>query len=158
MEWYVHGRLTLVIPFNPLGPSDTVRQIQNGRYFPDVIFKCIFLNENVWILLDISLKFVLGVQLTIFQHWFRSGLGIWQATSHSLNQLWLVYWRLYASIGLSELRLLTLGTELSRCSIVRIIVADALDPCVARTAATMILTMFLSHMRKDFNYPWHVNV
>ena len=30
----------------------------NGRHFPDIIFKCIFLNENVWILIMISLKFV----------------------------------------------------------------------------------------------------
>ena len=27
-------------------------------FFPDDIFKCIFLNENVWILIEISLKFV----------------------------------------------------------------------------------------------------
>ena len=31
---------------------------QNGRYFPDDIFKCIFLNENVWIPVKISLKYV----------------------------------------------------------------------------------------------------
>ena len=31
---------------------------QNGHYFLDDIFKCIFLNENVSILLKISLKFV----------------------------------------------------------------------------------------------------
>ena len=31
---------------------------QNGRHFPDDIFKWIFLNENVWILINISLKFV----------------------------------------------------------------------------------------------------
>ena len=31
---------------------------QNGRHFPDNIFKCIFLNGNVWILVRISLKFV----------------------------------------------------------------------------------------------------
>ena len=30
----------------------------NGRNFPDNIFKCIFLNENVLILIKISLKFV----------------------------------------------------------------------------------------------------
>ena len=30
----------------------------NGRHFPDDIFKCIFLNENVLILIKISLKFV----------------------------------------------------------------------------------------------------
>ena len=39
------------------------------------------------------------VQLTIFQHWF----GAIQATSHYLNQWWLVYRRIYASHGLSEL-------------------------------------------------------
>ena len=27
--------------------------------FPDDIFKCIFLNKNVWIVIKISLKFVL---------------------------------------------------------------------------------------------------
>ena len=31
---------------------------QNGRHFPDDIFKCIFLNENVWISIKISLMFV----------------------------------------------------------------------------------------------------
>ena len=31
---------------------------QDGRHFPDDIFKCIFLNENVWISIRISLKFV----------------------------------------------------------------------------------------------------
>ena len=31
---------------------------QNGLYFLDNIFKCIFLNKNVWILIMISLKFV----------------------------------------------------------------------------------------------------
>ena len=37
---------------NTLGPR------QNGRHFPDAIFKCIFFNENVWIVIKISLKFV----------------------------------------------------------------------------------------------------
>ena len=35
------------------------------------------------------------VQLTIFQHWFRSWLGATQVTSHNLDQWWLVYWRIY---------------------------------------------------------------
>ena len=30
----------------------------NGRHFPDDLFKCIFLNENVLISIKISLKFV----------------------------------------------------------------------------------------------------
>ena len=37
---------------------NTLRLRQNGRHFADDIFKCIFLNENVWISLKISLKFV----------------------------------------------------------------------------------------------------
>ena len=37
---------------------NTLRPRQNGRYFPDDIFKCIFFNENVWITIQISLKFV----------------------------------------------------------------------------------------------------
>ena len=37
---------------------NTLRPRQNGRHFPDDIFKCIFLNENVWISISISLKFV----------------------------------------------------------------------------------------------------
>ena len=37
---------------------NTLRPRQNGRHFADDTFKCIFLNENVWILLQISLKFV----------------------------------------------------------------------------------------------------
>ena len=37
---------------------NTLRPRQNGRRYPDDIFKWIFLNENVWISINISLKFV----------------------------------------------------------------------------------------------------
>ena len=37
---------------------NTLRPRQNGRHFADDIFKCIFLNEDVWISIKISLKFV----------------------------------------------------------------------------------------------------
>ena len=37
---------------------NTLRLKQNGRRFADDVFKCIFLNENVCILIKISLKFV----------------------------------------------------------------------------------------------------
>ena len=70
--------------------------LQSGRRFADDILKCIFSNENVYISLNISLKFVLKFELTIFQHWFRYWLGADQATSHYLNQRRLVYWRIYA--------------------------------------------------------------
>ena len=37
---------------------NTLKPRQDGRHYPDDIFKCIFLNENVWISIKFSLKFV----------------------------------------------------------------------------------------------------
>ena len=37
---------------------DSLRPRQNRRYFADHVFKCNFLNENVWIPIKFSLKFV----------------------------------------------------------------------------------------------------
>ena len=55
------------------------RPRQNERYFADDIFKCIFFNENVWISLKISLKFVPKVPidnipvLVLIMAWCRQG-------------------------------------------------------------------------------------
>ena len=46
---------------------NTLRPKQKGCHFADN-FKCIFLNENVWISIKI---WFLWAQLTVFQHWFR---------------------------------------------------------------------------------------
>ena len=46
----------------------------------------------------------LRVQLTISQYWIRKWLGADQATSHYVDQWWLDYRRIYASLGLNELR------------------------------------------------------
>ena len=42
----------------PLQCVNTLRPRQNGCHFADDILKCIFLNENVWIPIEISLKLV----------------------------------------------------------------------------------------------------
>ena len=42
----------------PISHIITLKPRQNGRHFPDDIFKCIFLNENVWISIQIPVKFV----------------------------------------------------------------------------------------------------
>ena len=42
---------------------NTLRPRQNDRHFPDDIFKWIFLNEDIWISLKISLKFVPNVRI-----------------------------------------------------------------------------------------------
>ena len=56
------SRISSILPgMRPGTPADTfniLRQRQNGCHFPDDIFKCIFLNENVLISIQISLKFV----------------------------------------------------------------------------------------------------
>ena len=57
----------------------TLRPRQNGRHFAGDIFKGIFLNETVWILIKISLKFVLKgpiddiPALVQVMAWHRSG-------------------------------------------------------------------------------------
>ena len=59
-----HSEQLFNLFYQPTNPSSlahslsTLRPRQNGRHFADAIFKCIFLNENVWIPIKISLKFV----------------------------------------------------------------------------------------------------
>ena len=73
------------------------------------IFHTTFSNAFSWMkMYKFRLKFHWSlfprIQLTIFQHWLRWWLGAVQATSHYLNQWWLLYWRIYALLGLNELR------------------------------------------------------
>ena len=52
---------TVVIKPNKISVMDcfkTLRSRQEGRHFPDDISKCIFLDENVLILIKMSLQFV----------------------------------------------------------------------------------------------------
>ena len=65
-------------------------------------------NAFSWIkMLEIRLIFhwslFLRVESTILYHWFRLWLDTDQATSQYLNQWWLDYRRIYASLGLNEL-------------------------------------------------------
>ena len=82
---------------------NTLRPRQNGRHFADDIFKCIFLNENTSISINISLKFVPQGRinnipaLVPIMAWRQSG------DKPYLNQWWRVYWRIYTSPGLNEL-------------------------------------------------------
>ena len=82
----------------------SLRPRHNGRHFQTT-----FLNVLSWMTMyKFRLKFhwslIPRVQLTIFQQWFRYWLGAVQATSHYLSQWWLVYRRIYASLGLNESR------------------------------------------------------
>ena len=79
-----------------------------GRDKMAAIFQTTFPNAFSWMkMFKFRLRFHWSlfprVQLTVFQHWFRKWLGAGQATSHYLDQWWLIYWRMYASLGLIEL-------------------------------------------------------
>ena len=80
-----------------------------GRDKMAAVSQTMFSNAFSWMkMYEFRLKFhwslFLRLQLTIFQHWFRYWLGAVQATSHYLDQWWLVYWCIYASLGLNELK------------------------------------------------------
>ena len=53
-----NGWLTMVWLLGWLGLLNTLRPRQNGRHYPEDIFKWIFMSENIWISIKISLKFV----------------------------------------------------------------------------------------------------
>ena len=56
-QW--NGKYSIVLHIDLKTQMTTyMRPKQNGRHFADDIFKCTFLNENVWIPIKISLKFV----------------------------------------------------------------------------------------------------
>ena len=76
---------------------------QNGRYFADNIFNCIFLMKIYDFRLGFHWNLFLMFRLILIQHWFRWWLGAGQATSHYLGKWWLSLWHLYASLGLNEL-------------------------------------------------------
>ena len=48
-----------------------LRLRQNGFHFADDRFKCIFLNDNAWISIEISVRSIPKGPITIFHHWFR---------------------------------------------------------------------------------------
>ena len=85
---------------------NTLRPRQNCRHFADDMLKSIFLND--WMkMYEFCVRFhwnlFLRFEFTIFQLWFRWWLGTYQATSHYLNQLWLVYRCIYASLSPNEI-------------------------------------------------------
>ena len=102
MIYHVHSLLCFVVTLKDTA-LNTLRPRQDGRHFPDEILRWIFLNENLWILINISLKFVPRVPINNIPALVQIMAWRRQATSHYLNQWWLVYWRIYASLGLNEL-------------------------------------------------------
>ena len=87
---------------------NSLRPRQDGRHFPDDIFKSISLNGNVLISIKISLKFVpKGLinnipALVQVMAWRRPG----DKPLSEPMMVSLLTWRIYASLGLNELTLI----------------------------------------------------
>ena len=81
---------------------------QNGRYFGNVIFPCIFLGETVCVCIHISLSVVPSAQLSISQQQLRLCLGILQV-SHYL--CWRTYLMHYGPHKIAVKNLLACGIK-----------------------------------------------
>ena len=76
----------------------SLRPRQNGRHFPDDIFKCKFVNKNTWISIKISLKSVPKDPINNIPALVQIVVGVGPASSHYLNQWWPSYLMLLNSI------------------------------------------------------------
>ena len=106
--------IVLITPTRP----QCLRPRQNGRHFPDDLFKCFFLSENVWISIKISLKFVpkcpidniLIYALVQIMAWRRLGdkplsepMIVWLPTHICITQPQWVNWNIFLVDGIFPL-------------------------------------------------------
>ena len=73
-----------VIVMFRLMDGNTLRPGRNKRHFAYDVFKCIFLDENIWILMKISLKFIPKGPINNIPAWIQ--IMACHATSHYMNQ------------------------------------------------------------------------
>ena len=99
----MHHDIIKMMRSKTMDTLNTLRPGQHGRHFADDGLRCISLNENVWILIKISLKFVPGGSInnnpTLFQimAWRRPG-------DKPLSETMMVRLLTHcASLGLNEL-------------------------------------------------------
>ena len=96
--------LLCIIPTDLTRNLNTLRPRLDGCQLPDDIFKCIFLNENIWISIVISPKFVPKAPIKNIPSLVQI-MGLRRSGDKPfLNQRWSVYWRMYASLRRNELR------------------------------------------------------
>ena len=76
---------------------------ENGCQFAEDIFKCIFMNEKICILIEISIKFVhKGPSIGL-----DNGLVLNRCQSIIWTNADPIHWRIYAALGLNELSVLS---------------------------------------------------
>ena len=80
-----------------------MRPRQNGQHFADGIFKCIFLNENVWISIKIWLKFVPKGPINNIPTLVQIMAWCWPGDKPLSEPMMEVYWCIYALLSLNDL-------------------------------------------------------
>ena len=106
-QWVKTSKITFKLQTHTIGVRkwvNTLRPRQNGRHFQTTFSNAFFSMKMYQFRSRFHCDLFLRVQLTIFLHWFRQWPVADQATSHYLSQWWFVYWRIYASLGLNELK------------------------------------------------------
>ena len=113
-------RFSIIFTKHPMNHTCRFHLIHWGRGKIAAIFQTTFSNAYSWPqMYEFRVRFrwslFLRVQLTIFQHWFSQWLGADQATSHYMNQWWLVYLRIYASVNYALLGRSIIRLQLTEC-------------------------------------------
>ena len=93
---------------------NTLRPWQNCRYFVDDVFKRIFLTENVWISLNISLEFLAKVRMNNIPALVH--IMAWRRPGHKWlsEPVWLVLWCTCASLCFNELSYIHIPVSIYR--------------------------------------------
>ena len=90
-QWLQYPLKLLSVPVNLITLSKQVKSwnlVRTGQYSYGTTSR--------------HVNLILWFKWTIFQYRFRKWLGADQARSHFLNQWWLIYWSIYASLGPNE--------------------------------------------------------
>ena len=79
-----------------------LRLTQNQRHFANDILKCIFLNENIWILIKISLKFIPRVPIKNMPALVQIMAWRRQDEKPLSEPMIIIYWHINSSFGPNE--------------------------------------------------------
>ena len=81
-------------------PIHSLRPRQNRRHFEDNIFKCIFLNEDIYILIKISLKFIPMGPINNIPALFQIMVFRWPGDEPLSEPMMIIYWCMYVLLCL----------------------------------------------------------
>ena len=100
-HWQIWSKQLILMQFSTSSSLyiNSLRTRQNFHHFADDIFRCISWMKMHVFCLRFYWNLFCSLKYTTFQCWIRQWFGSDQATTHYLNQWWLVYWCTYASFG-----------------------------------------------------------